>query len=143
LTTEAIAAPPLAAPEIPVQAPGVIDGVIVLTRELRELLHDQLELAVLETRLCLDGVIRMVVIAVVTAVLLVSTWLALIGAGLLALIGIGLTPAIALALLAAANLLLALCGWFLIRHTGSNLGWPATLRLLKPGTSAVTAGGNG
>jgi hypothetical protein len=121
----------------------VIDGVIVLTQELRELLHDQLELVVLETRLCLDGVIRMVVIAIVTAVLLASSWLALIGAGLLVLIGIGLAPAPALALLAAANLLLALCGWLLVRHTGSNLGWPATLRLLKPRIATATPGGNG
>lgn len=113
-------------------SPGLIDIVIGLAYALREQLHDLLQLATLETRQSINCVLTMAVIAIVMAILLVSAWLALIGAALMALISIGLAPAIAMLILSAANILLAALGWVSIQRRGRALGWPATLRALKP-----------
>ncbi|MCP1676944.1 hypothetical protein J2T57_004118 [Natronocella acetinitrilica] len=103
-----------------------------VTHELRELAHDYLELAVLETRLSFRSALTMVITAIVVAFVLAGAWMALMGSAVLALISIGLAPAFAMLVLAAANLLLALLGWLLIRHKSRSLGWPATQRALKP-----------
>jgi hypothetical protein len=109
---------------------GLAQGVIGLTHELRDLAHDQLELATLETRLTVNSVLTMAVIAIVMAVLFVSAWLALAGAALLGLIDLGLAPSVAMLVLVPANLLLTYVGWIMIRRRSEKLGWPATLRSL-------------
>jgi hypothetical protein len=115
----------------------VIEVVLALSHELRGLVHDQLQLAALETRLLLRNVLTMVVIAIFSAIVLVSAWLALIGAAIFGLISIGIAPIGAMLLAAAANLLLALACWMLIRCRSNRLGWPATLRTLAPGPSSA------
>lgn len=107
-----------------------------LFHELRELAHDHLALATLEARLSVTTLLRMVVIAIGTALVLVSAWLGLIGAAALALIGSGLAPVAAMLLVAMVNLLLAVAGWLLTRHISRWLGWPATLRSIRPASLA-------
>lgn len=54
-------------------SPGLLDeDVIRVTRALRELAHDHLEPAALETRLAVTTTLRMAMIAIVTAIALVS-----------------------------------------------------------------------
>ena len=101
-------------------------------RELRELAHDHIELAALETRLAVRTALTMLMVAIFTATLLVSAWLALVGAAVLWLVGIGLAPAVAMLLPGAANVLLASFGWLYMRRKLRSLGWPATQRLIKP-----------
>jgi hypothetical protein len=132
--------PPVMTTAPPASSPGLTDDVIRLSNELRELVHDQLELVVLETRLCVNSVLTMAIIAIVTAVLLVSTWLALVGAAILGLVSIGLAPTVAMLVLAAANFLLTLLGWLMLRRRSRSLGWPATLRTLKPRATAAREG---
>ncbi len=124
--------PPVMASESASPSPGPL-GVDLrrIAHELRELAHDHLELAALETRLSVNTALRMVIIAVVTAVMIASAWLALVSAAALGLIAIGLAPAFAMLLLVAANLLLAFIGWQRIRHQSLSLGWPATQRAIK------------
>lgn len=122
-------------------SPGLLDEELIrFTHELRELAHDHLELAVLETRLSARTALRMAIVAIVTAIVLVSAWLALVGSMVLGLIGIGLVPAVAMLLLATANVLLAVAGWLWIRRGALSLGWPATLRLIKPPPAAERKG---
>lgn len=108
------------------------EGMARLIRELRGLADDYLALAALEARLSVDTVLRMVILAIVTGILLVSAWLALVGAAVMGLIGLGLSPALAMLLAAAASLLIALAGWRRIRHQGLTLGWPAMQRAIRP-----------
>ena len=107
------------------------EGTARLMRELGGLAHDYLALATLEARLSVHTVLRMVILAIVTAVLIVSAWLALVGAAVLGLIGLGLAPSLAMLLPAVASLLLALAGWRRIRRHGLSLGWPATQRAIR------------
>lgn len=107
-----------------------------LVSEFRALAHDHLELAALEARLALSSVLRMAIIAIVTALVLASAWLALAGSAALALIGIGMTPALAVLCLAAVNLLLAYLGWMHVRRLSHWIGWPATLRTIRPPPAA-------
>lgn len=113
---------------------------IRLTHELRALARGHLELAALETRLSVITALRMAIVAIVTAIVLVSAWLALIGSAALGLIGLGLAPAFAMLLLAGANLLLAFVGWLSIRHKSRSLGWPASQRAIKPPSVAESKG---
>jgi hypothetical protein len=142
MNTGDMASPPLAASATTPPA-GVVDGVLVLTQELRALAHGHLELAVLESRLCLHAALRMALMAIVTAVLLVSAWLVLLAAGMHALVAIGVAPVLAMVLFAAVNLMLALAGATLMRRSLSRFGLPATLRTLNPGAAAATPGGSG
>lgn len=113
-------------------SPGALHADMTrLVSEFRELAHDHLELATLETRLSVITVVRMAIIAIVTALVLVSAWLALVGAAVLGLISIGVAPALAMLVLAAANLLVGFVGWLRIRRLSNWLGWPATRRAIK------------
>jgi uncharacterized membrane protein YqjE len=124
--------PPVATSDASAPPPEPGQQATNFARELRGLLHDHLELVTLETRLCIHNLLRMTVFAVFSALLLASAWLALSGAAVFVLIAHGVTPAMAMALLAAANLVAALGGWMLLRHTSRQLGWPAVQRKLKP-----------
>lgn len=114
-------------------SPGLPDeGVGRLIREFRGLAHDYLALAALEARLSVDTVLRMVILAIVSAILLASAWLTLVGAAVLGLIRLGLAPALAMLLAAVASLLMALAGWRRIRYQAGTLGWPAMQRAIRP-----------
>ena len=107
-----------------------------LVHEFRELAHDHLELATLEARLSINMLLRMLVVSLLTAILLASAWWAMVSAAAIGLINMGLAPVWALMLLGAANLLLALLGWLWTRRMSHGLGWPASLRVLKPATQS-------
>lgn len=123
---------PPAASDASAPPPDLGESAASLANELRGLVHDHMELLTLETRLGINNVIKMAVIAVFSALVLAGAWFALTGTAALVLISAGFAPAMAMALLAAANVLLALGGWLLLRRTSGRLGWPATQRLLKP-----------
>jgi uncharacterized membrane protein YqjE len=125
--------PPVMASDTASPSPGLLDnGIIRFMHELRELAHDHLELAALETRLSVNTALTMAIIAIVTAIVLASAWMALVGSAALGLIGIGLAPPFAMLLLGAANFLLGFVGWQHIRRKSRSLGWPATQRALEP-----------
>ena len=124
--------PPVAASDPSAPSPDLVGHAASLAREVCGLLHDHLELATLESRLFMGRVLRLVIIAVFSALVLASAWLALTGAAVFVLINGGVAPAMAMTLLAAINVLLALGGWLLLRHTSARLGWPATQRKLRP-----------
>jgi len=111
---------------------GLIDDVKLLGRELVGLLHDRLELAALETRFAAHNLVGMIATGVLVAVLLVSAWLGLFGAMVLWLIQLGWPASVAMLLVAVVNLALAALLYRSILRQSRNLGWPATLRSLKP-----------
>lgn len=122
--------PPEHAPAVP--ASSFLNDAGELTRELRQMLHDQLELAALETQLAARTAITMIALAIVMGLLLVSVWLALVGAGAMALIYFGLSAVMAMIVVAILNLAGAGLAYVLLRHKARSLGWPVTLRMLKP-----------
>jgi hypothetical protein len=124
--------PPVAASDASAPPPGLGEHAVSLACELRGLLHDHLELAALETRLCIHNVLRMIVISVFSALVLAGAWFALSGAAAFVLVDQGVAPAVAMASLAAANLMVAVGGWLLLRRTSGRLGWPGMQRTLKP-----------
>lgn len=133
MTTRDSDGPPVMASDTPSPSPGRLgEDVTRLTNELRELAHDHLELAKLETRLSVITALRMVIVSIVSAIVLVSAWLALVGSAVFGLIGVGVAPVFAMLFLAAANVLLAFVGWLLIKRQSRSLGWSATQRAIKP-----------
>ena len=118
-------------------SPGVPQGDMArLLGEFRELAHDHLELATLETRLSVTALVRMAVISIFLALVLVSAWLALVGSAALGLVSVGVAPVLAMLLLAVANLLIALAGWLRIRRLSQWLGWAATQRAIRAAPGA-------
>jgi uncharacterized membrane protein YqjE len=124
--------PPVAASDASVPPPDLGEHAASFAREVRGLVHDQIELATLESRLLIQRVLRMAMIAVFSALVLAGAWFALTGAAVFVLISLGVAPAMAMALLAGASVLLALGAWLLLRRTSARLGFPATQRTLKP-----------
>jgi hypothetical protein len=124
-------------------APDLVEETFRLAQAVRAIAHDHVQLAVLETRHSINALLTMAAVAIAMAVLIVSAWLALLGAAVLALNSLGLSPALALLALATGNLLLLPVGYLVIRHKGTALGWPASLRALawRPiaGDSGTTA----
>lgn len=112
--------------------PGPLEDLSALHRELRALVHDQLQLAGLELRLAAHSVMTMISAAVCIGALLVVAWLGLMGAAGLGLMEMGLDPALALLVLAAVTLVLAGLLRVLIRRRSRDLGLPASLRALRP-----------
>jgi hypothetical protein len=116
---------------------GLLDDARSLWRDLVGLVHDQVALAALETKLAGKSLVSMVVAGVMVAALLVSAWLGLIGVVVLWLVGLGVLPGVALLLAVAANLALALILSERIRRHSRNLQFPRTVRGLRgalPGT---------
>lgn len=111
---------------------GPLDDAIVLTHELRGLLHDQLQLVACEARLAAHCLTTMVAAAVVIGVLLVTAWLGVMAAAALSLHSLDFAPATSVLLLAALNLLVALFAYRFLRRQSLGLGFPATLRSLTP-----------
>ena len=111
---------------------GLMKEVASLWQELRGLVHDQLTLAALETKLAGKSLVTMIAAGVLVAVLLITAWIGLVGAAVVGLIGVGTTPSIAILLGVAANLLFALFLYGVIRRQSRHLQFPATLRSLRP-----------
>lgn len=115
---------------------GLLDDARALLRQVIGLVHDQLQMAVLETRLAGQSLVAMVAAGVMVALLLVSAWLGLIAAAIVALIGNGLAISAAIFLGVSANLVLTLLLCVFIRRKSRHLLWSASLRSLKPAATA-------
>jgi hypothetical protein len=116
----------------PPAEPGLLESTGALWHELRGALHDQLRLAVLETKLAGTSLAVMLAAGVMVALLLVTAWLGLVGAGVLWLIGMGVAASMAMLMAVAASVVFALALCFLIRRQSRHLQFPATLRSLRP-----------
>ncbi len=111
-----------------------------LQHEFRELVHDQLRLAILELRLAAHSLMAMIATAVCIAALLFTAWAGLMGALGLSLVRLGLDPALALLTVTVLTTALALLLATRIRHWSLRMGFPATLRSLKPTTPTLHDG---
>lgn len=119
---------------------GPLEDLHTLQRELRNLVHEQLQLAALELRLAAHRLMSMISLAVCIGALLVLAWVGLMAAAGLSLIGLGLQAALVLLLLAVLTLALALALRGYMRHRSRFLGFPATLRTLQARSSDTQAG---
>lgn len=115
--------------------PGLVDEIKALWNDARGLVHDQLELAALETRLAGQSLAVIVGAGVAIAILLVSAWLGLLGVLVLLLILLGVWASLALLFAVALNLLIAGGLYLLIRNRSRMIGWKATLASIRPGTA--------
>ena len=116
----------------PPDVSGLLQAVKTLWYELRELVHDELTLATLETRLAGQSLVTMIAAGLGIAILLVTAWLGLMGAAVLWLNSIGVRASIAILIAVAANLGFALIFYYLIRRQSRHLRFSATLRSLRP-----------
>lgn len=113
-------------------ATGPLEDLNTLQRELRQLIHDQLQLAALELRLAAHSLMAMIAASVCIGVLLLLAWTGLMGAIGLSLIDLGLKPAFALLALTALTIGIAVLLVVYIQRRSSRMGLPATLRALNP-----------
>ncbi len=111
---------------------GILDDASALAGELHGLVHDQLKLIGLETRLAALGLMKMTAAAAGIGVLLAASWLGILGVAVLGLIRLGLTPALAMLTVTILNLATAYAVWDLIRRNSRIFGLPAILRSLRP-----------
>ena len=100
--------------------------------ELRELLHDHLQLAALETRRAAESLVAMIITGVIVAVLLMGAWLGMMVAVVLMLIEHGMVASTAILLAIAVNLTLALLLCGVMRDKSHYLQFPSLLGSLKP-----------
>jgi hypothetical protein len=116
----------------PRKGSGVLEDAQSLWQELRELSHDRLLLAALETRRAGESLVVMIVAGVIVALLLNAACLGLQAATVLWLIEQGVVAASSAILLTVAfNLLLTLILFGVIRRKRHYLQFPATLRSLR------------
>jgi hypothetical protein len=120
-----------------VEETSPLEDLGIFQRELRKLIHDQLQLAVLEVRLATHSLMAMIAAAVCIGALLVLAWAGLMAATGLSLTGVGLQPVFVLLTVTALTAVpVLLLRGFIVRRS-RRLGFPATLRTLKtsaPGT---------
>lgn len=111
---------------------GILDDASALAGELHGLVHDQLKVIGLETRLAALGFMKMTAAAAGIGVLLAASWLGILGVAALGLIRSGLTPALAMLTVTILNLATAYVVWDLIRRNSRIFGLPAILGSLRP-----------
>jgi hypothetical protein len=123
---------PAAVGGAPPDVSGLLQAAKTLWYELRELVHEQLTLAALETRLAGQSLVTILAAGLGIALLLITAWVGLMGAAVLWLNSIGVRASIAILIAVAANLGFALILYHLIRRQSRHLQFPATLRSLRP-----------
>ena len=116
----------------PLLSSKVLEDVLSLWHELRELGHDHFLLAALETRRAGESLVAMLVAGIMLAVLLSAAWLGLLAAATLELIENGMAASSAILLAVAFNLLLVLIVYAVIRRKSCYLQFPALLGQLQP-----------
>jgi uncharacterized membrane protein YqjE len=117
---------------VPDARPGLLQEVQLLWHELRAMVHDQLTLAALETRLAGESLVHMLVAGVLIAVLLASAWMGLMAAGIVWLLGLGVAVPVAILGAVLAHLIAAGILYTWLRKQGRHLQFPSTLRSLRP-----------
>jgi hypothetical protein len=118
--------PVAAAP--PAGAPGLLDDVAGLARELQALAHDQLQLVALEAKLAGRALVMMIAAGVGFGILVASVWLSIMAGMVWSLIAVGIAPAAALLAMALLNVAAAGACYRAIRRGSRRLRFPATLR---------------
>jgi len=103
-----------------------------LPAELRRLVHDQFQLAALELRLAGRSLTAMISAAVFVGALLLLTWVALLASAGFMLDALGLPPAAVMLVLAMLTMGLVLLLRRYIHRRSADLGFPGTVRSLKP-----------
>lgn len=111
---------------------GIVEEAKYIWHDVRLLIHDQLKLATLETKLVAESLVSMIATSVAVVLLVVTAWLGLVSAGVVAMIEQGIAASIAILIAVAINLVLAVILGIAIRKQVSHLQWPATLRSLHP-----------
>jgi uncharacterized membrane protein YqjE len=119
--------------ELAQKPPGLFDEIKALWNDARGLVHDHVELAVLETKLAGESIAIIIGAGVAIAVLLVSAWLGLLAFLVLLLILAGIWASVALLIAVALNLAIAGGLYLVIRRKSRQIGWKATLANLHPG----------
>jgi uncharacterized membrane protein YqjE len=111
-------------------APGLLEGIDALVKDLRRRVRDQLRLAALETRRAGESLVLILAFGIVVGVVLGAAALLAVAAIVVVLIDSGIAAGTAL-LLTALLLLLVAAGLALVikRHSRA-LRFPATLRSL-------------
>jgi hypothetical protein len=109
-----------------------LDDLYLIQREVRGLIHDQLQLAMLELRLAARSLVTMISAAVCVGALLVLVWLGLMAVLGLGLVETGMHPVFMMLVLTALTSILVLLLFVLIRRHLREFGFPATLRTLQP-----------
>lgn len=112
---------------------GLIETVEALWNNLQGLVHDQLQLAILETLRVGKSLAAILTCTLVIALLIASSWLCLVGALVLWFIQNGMNASIALLLAFAINLVGIFGLMLAIAHHTQRLRFPATMNTLKPG----------
>jgi hypothetical protein len=115
-----------------VRSSSPLDDMYLIQREVRGLIHDQLQLAMLELRLASRSLVTMISAAVCVGALLVLVWLGLMAVLGLGLVETGMHPVPMMSVLTALTSVLVLLLFVLIQHHLREFGFPATLRTLQP-----------
>lgn len=123
--------------------PRLLDEVLALSGEVRELAHDQLQLVALETKLAAQSLMTMVAVAVAAGLLLVTAWLGLMATLVWWLASVGVAIWLSLIAVTVLNLLAAFVSYRVIYRRSRNLGFPATLRSLRSLGARADAGKGG
>lgn len=119
------------------QEPGLLETARLLGRELREVVHDHLFLAALETRQAGESLVGIIAMGLFTACLLLTAWLALVGTVVIMLVQHSLlTASSALILVFAVHCLLAMFLIAAIRRRSRCLLFPDTISQLEPASFA-------
>jgi uncharacterized membrane protein YqjE len=120
-------------------SPSVFSEAAALWHELRQLAHEQLGLAALETRQAGISLATMMGLAVVAALLLVTAWLTLIAGGVLWMIDSEVAWPWAILVVLILNLGAAALVIVEIRKKSRNLLFSATRRRLHSSVTPVSA----
>ncbi len=115
----------------PAPPPGLVDRVLAVARDVRRLAYDHMELAALEAQRAVDGIVKMLVGAVLVSVLAATAWIALVAGGVVWITDAGISWGLALLIAAAANVVVAVGLAFWIRAQLPELVFSATLRQLR------------
>lgn len=123
---------------VDVQQPdgGLLDTARALLQQVLGLVHDQLQLAALETRLAGQSLVAIVAAGVMVALLVVSAWLGLMAAATAGLVGTGFPIGLAILMGVGVNLALTVLLFVFIRYKSRHLLWSASLRSLQPAATA-------
>ena len=116
---------------VAVSRPGVIDRLTGTVEDAFRLLVDHLELATLEAQRLAEGLVQVVVAAIVVSVLVVAAWMAIVAGGTIWATRAGMSLPSALVLAAVINLALAVTTALWIRARLPQLTFTATLRQLR------------
>lgn len=110
---------------------GFLDTIEALWNNLQGLVHDQLQLAILEIFRVGKSLAAIITCTLVIALLIASTWLCLVGALVLWFIQNGMNASIALLFAAAINIFGVLGFLIVIAQHSQRLRFPATMNTLK------------